>query len=163
MNTRHSTRRRLLAALPIAAVAVALAGPAEASAPVACEGNVALTGVSNQQIRAVGPHTIVSFDFTGLHDLCLADGTKVVATIAGHLVQRLAPNGDLTLRFDEVLSYGGGDLAFRGEASLSGTNWQSHVQSVGQGTGPLAGIQGQGSFFPTGPASFADVIYYVYR
>lgn len=163
MNVRHSRRLRLLAAVPIAAAAIVLAAPAEASAPVACAGNVALTGTSNQQIQNDGPHTVVSFDFTGVHDLCLADGTKVVATVAGRLVQRLSPNGDLTLRFDEVLSYGGGDLAFRGEASLSGTNWQSHVQSVGHGTGPLAGFQAQGSFFPTGPTSFSDVLYYVYR
>lgn len=163
MNAKHRKRAKLLAAAAIAAVAAVVAGRADASAPVACAGNVVLTGQSNVQVRSAGPQTIVSFDFTGVHDMCLADGSKVLATIAGHLTQRTSPSGDLTLRFDEVLSYGGGELAFRGEASLSGANWQSHVQSVGAGTGALAGIHGQGSFYPTGPTSFADVLYYVYR
>jgi hypothetical protein len=34
--------------------------------------------------------------------------------------------------------------------------------TVGNGTGPLAGIHGQGTFVFTGPASLTDVIYYVY-
>ena len=36
------------------------------------------------------------------------------------------------------------------------------VVTVGLGTGPLAGIHGQGTFVFTGPASLTDVIYYVY-
>jgi hypothetical protein len=34
--------------------------------------------------------------------------------------------------------------------------------ALGDGTGPLAGIHGQGTFVFTGPASLTDVIYYVY-
>jgi hypothetical protein len=161
----HGTRRaktRLVAALAAAAAAVVAIAPADAAAPVACAGTIQLTGVSNVEVRAAGPATFTSFDFTGLHDICLADGSVVTGTVAGHLVQRQAADGDVTLRFDEVLSYGGGTLAYRGSASLSGENWQSHVATVGAGTGVLAGIHGQGSFFPTGPTSFADVIHYVY-
>jgi len=36
------------------------------------------------------------------------------------------------------------------------------VMTVGLGTGPLAGIHGQGTFVSTGPTSLTDVIYYVY-
>ena len=82
--------------------------------------------------------------------------------VAGHLIQRISANGDFSLTFDEVLSYNGGTLGYRGEGSLTGANWQSHVMTVGDGTGPLAGIHGQGTFVFTGPASLTDVIYYVY-
>jgi hypothetical protein len=102
------------------------------------------------------------FDFTGLHDICLADGSVVTGIVEGHLVQRISANGDFSLTFDEVLSYNGGTLGYRGEGSLTGDNWQSNVMTVGLGTGPLAGIHGQGTFVFTGPASLTDVIYYVY-
>ena len=106
--------------------------------------------------------TFVQFDFTGLHDICLADGSVVTGIVEGHLVQRTSANGDFSLTFDEVLSYNGGTLGYRGEGSLTGGNWQSNVMTVGAGTGPLAGIHGQGTFVFTGPASLTDVIYYVY-
>jgi hypothetical protein len=102
------------------------------------------------------------FDFTGLHDICLADHSVVIGIVEGHLVQRISANGDFSLTFDEVLSYNGGTLGYRGEGGLTGDNWQSNVMTVGLGTGPLAGIHGQGTFVFTGPASLADVIYYVY-
>ena len=35
--------------------------------------------------------------------------------------------------------------------------------TVGDGTGPLAGIHGQGTFVFTGPTSLTDVIYYSTR
>jgi hypothetical protein len=138
------------------------AGAAPAAAPTPCAGAVQLTGVSNLQVQAAGGNTITQFDFTGLHDICLADGSRVTGTLAGHLVQRTSADGDLSIRFEETLSYGGGALGFRGEASLAGGNWQSHVQTVGPGSGPLAGIRGQGSFWFTGPTTLADVISYVY-
>jgi hypothetical protein len=147
----------------VVAAASAVAGPAEASAPAACAGTVALTGTSNLQVRPAGAQTLVSFDFTGTHDICLSNGSLVTGTVAGELEERLAPNGDLTLQFDEILSYGGGTLGYRGSASLSGSNWQSHVQTVGAGTGPLAGIDGQGSFYPNGPTGFTDLISYTYH
>ena len=61
----------------------------------------------------------------------------------------------------EVLLHGG-TLGYRGQGILTGDNWQSHVTTVGDGTGPLAGIHGQGTFVFTGPASLTDVIYHVY-
>jgi opacity protein-like surface antigen len=147
----------------VAAIACAVAASlASASAPVPCAGTVVITGTSNFEVRTAGKQTFTEFDFTGLHDICLASGSKVNASIAGHLVQRASADGDLGIRIAETLSYGGGTLGFRGEASLSNGKWQSHIQSVGAGTGPLAGMHGQGTFWPTGPNSFDDVIYYIY-
>ena len=113
-------------------------------------------------MRQAGTQTFVEFDFTGLHDICLADRSVVTGIVEGHLVQRTSANGDFSLPFDEVLSYNGGTLGYRGEGILTGDNWQSHVMTVGDGTGPLAGIHGHGTFVFTGPTSLADVIYYVY-
>ena len=132
------------------------------AAPERCDGTVQLTSQSNFQVRQAGTQTFVQFDFTGLHDICLADHSVVTGIVEGHLVQRISANGDFSLTFDEVLSYNGGTLGYRGEGSLTGGNWQSNVMTVGLGTGPLAGIHGQGTFVFTGPASLADVIYYVY-
>ena len=132
------------------------------AAPERCDGTVQLTSQSNFQVRQAGRQTFVEFDFTGLHDICLADGSVVTGIVEGHLVQRTSANGDFSLTFDEVLSYNGGTLGYRGEGSLTRGNWQSNVMTVGLGTGPLAGIHGQGTFVFTGPASLADVIYYVY-
>jgi hypothetical protein len=129
---------------------------------VPCDGAVQLTNQSNVQVRQVGFQTFVEFDFTGLHDICLGNGSEVTGIVTGHLVQRISTNGDFTLRFNEILSYGGGTLGYRGEASQSNGHFQSHVVTVGAGTGPLAGIHGEGTFTFTGPTSFADVIYYVY-
>ena len=148
--------------LHVSLTIIALAVTASASPPEPCSGTVQLTSQSNFQVRQAGRQTFVEFDFTGLHDICLADGSVVTGIVEGHMSQRISANGDLGLRFDEVLSYGGGTLGYRGEASLTGDNWQSHVVTVGNGTGPLAGIHGQGTFVFTGPTSLADVIYYTY-
>ena len=141
---------------------MALAVTTTGAKPEPCEGTVELTSQSNFQERHAGSQTFVEFDFIGLHTICLADGSVVTGIIEGHLVQRTSANGDFSLTFDEVLSYNGGTLGFRGNGSLTGDNWQSHVASVGKGTGPLAGIHGQGTFVFTGPTSLTDVIYYVY-
>jgi hypothetical protein len=148
----------LYTSLAVMALAVTTTG----AMPEPCEGTVELTSQSNFEVRQAGSQTFVEFDFTGLHTICLADGSVVTGIIEGHLVQRTSANGDFSLTFDEVLSYNGGTLGFRGNGSLTGDNWQSHVTSVGDGTGPLAGIHGQGTFVFTGPTSLTDVIYYVY-
>ena len=146
----------------LAAVIISAPNLATGAAPEPCEGTVQLTSQSNFQVREAGRQTFVEFDFTGLHDICLADGSVVTGIVEGHLVQRISANGDFSLTFDEVLSYNGGTLGYRGEGSLTRGNWHSNVMTVGLGTGPLAGIHGQGTFVFTGPTSLADVIYYVY-
>jgi len=161
MKMQRTTRMNqifLYASLAVMALAVTTTG----AAPERCDGTVQLTSQSNFQVRQAGRQTFVQFDFIGLHDICLADHSVVTGIVEGHLVQRISANGDFSLTFDEVLSYNGGTLGYRGEGSLTQGNWQSNVMTVGLGTGSLAGIHGQGTFVFTGPASLADVIYYVY-
>jgi len=114
----------------------ALALTATASSPEPCFGTILLTGMSNFQVRQVDSQTFVEFDFTGLHDICLADHSEVTGTTAGHLLQRTSVNGDLDLHFNEILSYGGGTLGYRGEASLRSGNWQSQVGDRRRGHWP---------------------------
>jgi hypothetical protein len=161
MKMQRTTRMKqifLYTSLGVMALAVTTTG----AAPEPCAGTVQLTSQSNFQVREAGRQTFVEFDFTGLHDICLADGSVVTGIVEGHLVQRISANDDFSLTFDEVLSYNGGTLGYRGEGGLTGGNWHSNVVTVGLGTGPLAGIHGQGTFVFTGPTSLADVIYYVY-
>lgn len=148
-----------------AAAALALTGTAVAGQPVACAGTVSIApDPASFEVREAGGNTFVSFAFTGTHDFCLADGSVVTGTVAGELTQRTGADGSLSIRFSETFAYGDGTLAYRGEASLNGSGWQSNVQTVGSGTGSLAGIHGHGAFFPTAtPGLFTDVIYYHYH
>ena len=157
--------RLALAFRTAAAMVVALGAViSSAATQITCQGTVTIVPILNSfEVSEDGTQTALSFGFTGTHPLCFPDGSQVTATIAGHMVQHLSDNG-LTLRFDETLSYGGDSLEFRGEASLVGSNWESHVQSVGQGTGKLAGVSAQGSFFPTAdPSVLTDVLFYVFH
>jgi hypothetical protein len=158
--------RRFIMLLGCAVVLMALAPTGAGGATkLTCAGTVVVVpNAATILVKSAGTQQFVEFDFTGTHPLCLRDGTQVTATIAGHFVQRTSPDGDLTIRFEETMSYGAGSLDFRGEASLSGSNWQSHVQSVGQGTGPMSGLSAQGSFFPTAnPSVLTDVLVYIYH
>ena len=117
----------LYTSLAVMALAVTTTG----AAPERCDGTVQLTSQSNFQVRQAGSQTFVEFDFTGLHDICLADRSVVTGIVEGHLVQRSSANGDFSLTFDEVLTYNGGTLGYRGGGSLTGDNWHSHVMTVG--------------------------------
>ena len=105
----------LYTSLAVMALAVTTTG----AAPERCDGTVQLTSQSNFQVRQAGRQTFVQFDFTGLHAICLADRSVVTGIVEGHLVQRTSANGDFSLTFDEVLSYNGGTLGYRGEGSLT--------------------------------------------
>src|SRR5262249_25406446 len=59
----------LYTSLAVMALAVTTTG----AAPEPCDGTVQLTSQSNFQVRQAGRQTFVEFDFTGLHDICLAD------------------------------------------------------------------------------------------
>jgi hypothetical protein len=154
-------RHRLLALVAALGLALGVAVPASA-APAPCYGTVVIQSVVNYEVRTADGTTFTSFDFTGTHELCLSDGTLVEGTIAGHLDQALTSGGVLTLHFAETLTYGSGTLDFVGDAIANGDVWRGSVRSVGAGTGDLAGISGQGRFWPTSATSFGDVINYVY-
>ena len=137
----------LYTSLAVMALAVTTTG----AAPERCDGTVQLTSQSNFQMRQAGRQTFVQFDFTGLHDICLADGSVVTGIVEGHLVQRTSANGDFSLRFDEVLSYNGGTLGYRGQGILTGDNWQSHVVTVGDGTARWRESTGRGRLCSPAP------------
>src|SRR5262249_45550747 len=91
----------LYTSLAVMALAVTTTG----AAPERCDGTVQLTSQSNFQVWEAGRQTFVEFDFTGLHDICLADHSVVTGIVEGHLAQRISDNGDFSLTFDEILSY----------------------------------------------------------
>ena len=156
---------RLVTLAATALLALAMAGPA-AAAPVACSGaGWVAPDASTIQVRTADGLTFVTFEFFGEHPLCLADGSHVTANATGQLWQRTGRDGSVSLRFSETLSYGGGTLDYRGNATLNSAGWTSHVRTVGGGTGSLTGIHGQGTFSPIDPVTgaFTDEIFYVYR
>jgi hypothetical protein len=167
---RNRIRMKMRASIAVCLAAVltmailAMPSITSAATQVTCQGIITIIPIlSSFEITEDGTQKIIEFDFTGTHPLCMPDGSEVTANIAGHMVQHLSDNG-LTLQFDETLSFGGDSLDFRGEASLAGSNWQSHVQTTGQGSGALAGVSAQGSFFPTAdPTVLTDVLFYVFH
>ncbi|HSL97416.1 MAG TPA: hypothetical protein VK831_02475 [Candidatus Deferrimicrobiaceae bacterium] len=150
----------------VAAVALTVLAMPAVAAPEPCAGAgwVAPDFATFEQ-RVEGQVTQVTFEFYGEHPLCLADGSQVTGTVTGRLWQQNGPNGAVSLRFDEVLSYGGGTLGYRGEATFNAAGWVSHVRTVGPGTGILEGISGQGWFSPIDPntGAFTDEIAYTYN
>ena len=76
------------------AMLLALAGTAEAETTTQCTGDTVLNLITNYQTETRGGHTIISFDYSEAHDFCLRDGSKVVATEAGSVVERPATYND---------------------------------------------------------------------
>ena len=70
-------QRFLYTSLAVMALAVTTTG----AMPEPCEGTVELTSQTNFEVRQAGSQTFVEFDFTGLHTICLADGSVVTAII----------------------------------------------------------------------------------
>lgn len=156
--------RRLLSALLASGLLLATAIPASA-APSPCIGAGQVWPVETPSVHVADGVTFVEFDFAGVHPICLADGTLVPsAPVAGHIWQRIDADGSIFLRFDETLSYDGGELRYRGNATSNAGGWQSAVRTVGTSSGALSGIVGQGTFSPIeADGSFTDEIYYTYR
>jgi len=138
------------------AIMLALAGVAEAETTAECTGHTVFNAVTNYQTASRGGETLISFDYSEAHDFCLRDGSKVVATETGSVVERISADGDLHLHVArEVLTYAGSAITFTAEASLVGSDWRSVITSVGKGTGIFEGLNVNGRFFPTAdPAVF---------
>jgi hypothetical protein len=148
--------KTIFSAFVAVAMLLATAGRAEAETTANCTGHTVLNVITNYQVTARGSETIVSFDYSEAHDFCLPDGSKVVATETGSVVERIQADGDLHLRAArEVLTYAGSSITFTAEASLHGSDWRSEITSVGKGTGMFEGLNVHGRFFPTAnPAVF---------
>jgi len=156
--------RKITLLASIGMLAVAVATPV-AAAPTSCAGAGIVFPVSTPEIHVADGTTFVEFDFAGEHPVCLADGARVQATVSGHLWEKIHADGSGSLRFIETLSWGGGELDYSGNATFNASAWKGHVRTVGNGTGPLTGINGQGTFSPIDPltGTFTDEIFYVYR
>ena len=110
--------------------------------------------ITNYQTTTRGGETLISFDYGEAHDFCLRDGSKVVATETGIVLERISMDGDVHLRAArEVLSYAGSTITFTAEASLTGSERRSEITSVGKGTGMFDGLNVHGRSFPTALAT----------
>jgi hypothetical protein len=153
---REEKMRITLSAFVAVAMLLALAGGADAETTANCTGHTVLNVITNYQTATRGGETLVSFDYSEAHDFCLRDGSKVVATETGSVLERISANGDLHLRSArEVLTYAGSSITFTANASLTPSGWNSAITSVGRGTGMFDGLNVHGRFFPTAdPAVF---------
>jgi hypothetical protein len=158
---------RLMLFISAVALAVAVVGVAPAVGAVTkveCSGTAAFTGITNVQSHTVGTETFVSFDYSGVHDWCLADGSVVLTTIVGHIDERLGPDGGLTLQNrDEFVTYNGSTQEFAGDLAFDGSKLESRIHTVGRGSGIFAGMNSEGTFAPTatpGVFTFRQTVLY---
>lgn len=149
----------------------ALAVPAHAgqATRVECSGQVAIRP-GQPQVREVPGGVVLTMPFTGTHTYCDPTGTSLTGQVAGTLVEHVARNGRMTMRFDEVMTTDGGSIEWRGAGSGSTTPeglpivTRGHVSTAGRGSGELAGMSAHGGFW-TDPVTggIADQVTYVYR
>ncbi len=152
----------LKAAMVIVVAVFSLAAPAAAQPHTAtCVGTTTLGPPTNYTSSERGGVTVEKFDFTGVHDLCLADGTVVVATLAGRLTQVTRDDGTGRIFVRETMAIPTGTLDAIVRVRFSPTSFDATVRVFG-GTGELAGISGQGTTTPTGPNTFLSQIVYRY-
>jgi hypothetical protein len=147
------------------AVAVLAAAPATASAEngkALCIGITTIGPPSNFSSTVHGDWTIEEFDFTGVHDLCLEDGSIVAAPMVGHIRRMVDGEGAGHLVVHETLSIPGGTLDGTVRTRFTPTTFDARVHVSG-GTGVLSGVSGHGVTEPTGPNTFLSHIVYKYR
>jgi hypothetical protein len=139
-----------------------VAAPAAAQPHTAtCIGTATLGPPTNYTSSERGGVKIERFDFTGVHDLCLADGTVVVATLAGHLTQVTRDDGSGSIFVRQTMSIPTGSLESIVRVRFSPTSFDANALVFG-GTGELAGISGHGTTAPTGPNTFLSRVVYRY-
>ena len=152
--------RLLMAAMVGAVMSIAISPPAHADTRT-CVGAATISDPTNLMTRSAGGVTVETWEFTGTHDLCLADGTVVVATLTGQVTQIRRDDGTALLVVRETLSIPAGTLDAHILARTTPTSFEANVRLFG-GTGELAGVTGQGTTIPTGPGSFRSEIVYRY-
>jgi len=156
-------RRKSLALAGIIGLLFVLAGPSVAHAGAeTCAGVVAITDTSPPDVSASVAATIIRFDFTGVSDICLSDGRKVTGALAGHTIQVVGADGAGTIVVRETLTIADGStLGYVAVARFSSSGFQGNIFTT-TGTGQLARVVGRGTFFPTGPTTFASFVTYEY-
>ena len=145
----------LVLALSSAAPTAALGGT------VTCIGSATIGAPTNYASRAEGGVVIETWDFTGTHDLCLADSTVVTATMAGQAISVSRADGSTVLVVRETLSIPAGTLHAIVLARLTPSSFEATVHAYG-GTGELAGVTGRGTTTPTSPNTFQSEVVYRY-
>ena len=152
--------RLLLTAMVGAVISIAVPPAAQADTRT-CVGSATIGEPTNLTTRSAGGTTVETWEFTGTHDLCLADGTVVAATLSGQATQVRRDDASAVLVVRETLSIPTGTLDAHIVARTTSTSFQADVRLFG-GTGELAGVTGQGTTTPTGPGSFRSEIVYRY-
>lgn len=152
--------RLLIAATMV--LGLSLATPAVAKADTRlCVGLATLSEPHNVTVRTAHDVTVTTWDFTGTHDLCLADGTVVLATVAGHVTEVRRNDESAVLVVRETMSIPTGTLDALIVARTTPTSFEATAHAFG-GTGELAGVTGHGTTTPTGPGTFRSEIVYRY-
>jgi hypothetical protein len=152
----------LLKAATVAAVFL-LAVPTAADAHTAtCVAVATLDPPTNFTSRAADGVIIETWDFTGLHGLCLADGTYVDADLAGHVTQVRHDDGTGRLVVRETMSIPTGTIEALVVVRFSPTSFDATAVVFG-GTGELSGVSGRGTTQPTGPNTFLSETVYRYN
>ena len=154
------TTRLLTAATMVMALSLAMPSAAKADTRP-CIGSAALSEPLNVSVRTSHGGTVTTWDFVGNHDLCLADGTVIVATVAGHLTEVRRPDGSAVLVVRETMSIPTGTLDAHIVARTTPTSFDATAHAFG-GTGELAGVTGHGTTIPTGPGTFRSEMVYRY-
>src|SRR5215210_4636335 len=150
----------LTATMVMVAALFSLEAPAAAQPHTAlCVGTATLDPPTNYTSSARRGVLIESFDFTGVHDLCLADGTVVFATLAGHLTQISRADGTGSILVRQTMSIPSGTLESMVRVRFSPTSFDANAFVFG-GTGELAGVTGHGTTAPTGPHTFLSRLVY---
>lgn len=152
--------RLLMAAMSGAVISIAISPVAHADTRT-CVGSATIGEPINLTTRSAGGVTVETWEFIGIHDVCLADGTVVVATVTGQATQIRRDDGSALLVVRETLSIPTGTLDAQVLARTTPTSFKANVRLFG-GTGELAGVTGRGTTMPTGPGSFRSEIVYRY-
>ena len=150
------------AAVAVAACSLALPTAADAST-ITCVGTTTLGPPASYTSSGGGDALVERLEITGMHDLCLADGTVVSAAITGTLLQVTHPDhGTGHVVVNETLSVMGGTVEANVRARFGPEGFDATVHVYG-GTGTLEGMSGRGTTFPTGEGTFFSQIDYQYR
>lgn len=157
MRITHLLKAAMLAAVFLVAVPVA----ADAHTAT-CVAVATLDPPTNYTSRARDGVVIETWDFTGLHGLCLADGTHIDANLVGHVNQIRHADGTGTLVVRETMSMATGTLEALIVVRFSPTSFDATAIVFG-GTGELSGVTGRGTTQPIGPNTFLSETVYRYN
>jgi len=153
--------RLLQAAIVAAAVAIPTAAQAKPDTAT-CIGTTTLGPPSNYSSTARGSVVVATWDFTGVSDLCLADGTVVEATMTGELRLTTRDDGTGRVAVRYSLAIPDGSLEGTVHTRFSPTSFDAKVRAFA-GRGVLAGMSGSGTTVMTSPNTFNNTMVYRYR